>query len=282
MTLGVVSLLGAQSPPSPRSVVAARVSALTRESSWRLERTIPIQFRTFHPQGMLKIGETWFISSVEVRDRPAGKGIGHLFKVDSAGQLLTDLVLGEGPMYHPSGIDFDGTSIWIALAEYRPASRSIIYRVDPESMKATEMFRVADHIGAVVHDTDTGTVHGVSWGSRTLYRWSTTGRDGTSTTNPAHYVDYQDCKYLGEHRMLCSGVTELRQASGAPFRLGGLEIVELSQGRAVHQLPVLLWTKDGLAMTQNPVWIEPSLEGLRAYFMPEDDRSTIYVYEVVN
>jgi hypothetical protein len=33
-------------------------------------------------------------------------------------------------------------------------------------------------------------------------------------------------------------------------------------------------------MTHNPVWIEPGDTGLRAYFMPEDDRSTIYVYEV--
>jgi hypothetical protein len=28
------------------------------------------------------------------------------------------------------------------------------------------------------------------------------------------------------------------------------------------------------------VWIEPHGAGLRAYFMPEDDRSTIYIYDV--
>lgn len=33
-------------------------------------------------------------------------------------------------------------------------------------------------------------------------------------------------------------------------------------------------------MTQNPVWIEAREAGLRAYFMPEDDRSTIYIYDV--
>ena len=33
-------------------------------------------------------------------------------------------------------------------------------------------------------------------------------------------------------------------------------------------------------MTHNPAWIEPSDTGLRAYFMPEDDRSTIYIYDV--
>jgi hypothetical protein len=33
-------------------------------------------------------------------------------------------------------------------------------------------------------------------------------------------------------------------------------------------------------MTQNPAWFEPTLTGLRAWFMPDDDESTLYVYEV--
>jgi hypothetical protein len=43
---------------------------------------------------------------------------------------------------------------------------------------------------------------------------------------------------------------------------------------------VLLWTPEGLDMTHNPSWFEPIPGGLRAYFMPEDDRSSIYVYDV--
>ena len=60
------------------------------------------------------------------------------------------------------------------VAEYRPDSRSIVYRVDPETMTASEVFRVADHIGAIVHNTDDGTLRGVSWGSRRFYRWPLT------------------------------------------------------------------------------------------------------------
>ena len=45
-------------------------------------------------------------------------------------------------------------------------------------------------------------------------------------------------------------------------------------------MPVLLWTATGLAMTQNPVWLEDTQTGLRGYFMPEDDRSTLYIYDV--
>ena len=41
-----------------------------------------------------------------------------------------------------------------------------------------------------------------------------------------------------------------------------------------------LWTAIGLDMTHNPVWIEATHTGLRAYFMPEDDSSVLYIYEV--
>ena len=43
---------------------------------------------------------------------------------------------------------------------------------------------------------------------------------------------------------------------------------------------MLLWTRSGLDMTHNPVWIEATAAGLRGYFMPEDDQSTIYIYDV--
>jgi hypothetical protein len=287
-----------------RATVDERVRRLTRASSWQPVASVPIKFPTYHPQGMVKIGDTMYVSSVEVTvptrrlpqpaggyDRETGEGVGHLFKIDMAGNLIADLRIGEGTVYHPGGIDYDGASIWVPVAEYRPDSRSIVYRVDPRTMKAAEMFRVADHIGAIVHNTDDRTLHGVSWGSRRFYRW-TLGKDGTVTNadrrpesvrtlNPSHYLDYQDCKYLGRRRMLCTGVTELRQPQdGSPFRLGGIDLVNLEDGRPVHQVPVLLWTAGGLDMTHNPVWIEPSAIGLRAYFMPEDDRSTLYVYDV--
>jgi hypothetical protein len=148
-------------------------------------------------------------------------------------------------------------------------------------MNASEQFRVADHIGAIVHNTDEDTLHGVSWGSRRFYRWTSGGASRGVTLNTSHYLDYQDCKYAGSRRMLCTGVTEMRQTRDAPaFRLGGIDLVSLADGRPLHQVPVLLWTAGGLDMTHNPVWIEPAGAGLRAYFMPEDDRSTLYIYDV--
>jgi uncharacterized protein DUF6454 len=287
-----------------KAVVAERVMKLTRDAVWKPVTSIRVDFSTYHPQGMVKIGDTFYVTSVEIKvpttrfpkpvngyDRDPGQGIGHLFQIDRNGKLMSDLPLGEGTMYHPGGIDYDGTNIWIPVAEYRPDSRSIIYRVDPARMQAAEVFRFADHIGAIVHNTDDNTLHGVSWGSRRFYRW-TLDKQGTVTNadvppdrlrvmNVSHYVDYQDCKYVSGRRMLCSGVTELRQRpEAAPFRLGGLELIDLSGGRPLHQVPVLLWTADGVDMMHNPVWIEPVSTGLRGYFMPEDNTSTIYIYDV--
>jgi hypothetical protein len=207
------------------------------------------------------------------------------------GQLIADIKLGEGAIYHPGGIDYDGRNIWVPVGEYRPNSRSIVYRVDPNTMKATEVFRFADHLGGIVRNTDDNTLHGVSWGSRRFYRW-TLGADGKVTNhdappatlrtlNASHYVDYQDCKYVPARRMLCTGVTEIRQsADSPPFRLGGIELVSLDDGRPLHQVPLLLWTPGGMDMAHNPVWMEATATGLRGYFMPEDNKSTLYVYEV--
>jgi hypothetical protein len=44
----------------------------------------------------------------------------------------------------------ESTHIWVPVAEYRPDSRSIVYRVDPATLEATEVLRFADHIGGIV------------------------------------------------------------------------------------------------------------------------------------
>ena len=309
--LVALAALQLQPPPAvstlsdPMSVAAERIVRLTRASPWKLIESIPVQFLTHHPQGMVRIGDAFFVSSVQVTvptkrfpapvdgiDRDTGAGVGHLFKMDLQGRLVARMTLGEGTVYHPGGIDFDGRWIWVSVAEYRPNSRSIVYRVDPEQMRAVEVFRFQDHLGAIVKDTSDGFLYAVSWGSRRFYRWPVDAGGAVAgagdrasrllALNPSHYVDYQDCKYAGARRMLCTGVTELRRsAEAAPFRLGGLDVLSLTDGRPLHQVPLPLWTQSGLAMTQNPVWIEPNQSGgLRVYFMPEDNRSTLYVFDV--
>ena len=187
-------------------------------------------------------------------------------------------------------MDYDGKWIWVPAAEYRPNSRAIIYRVDPAAMKSSEVFRYGDHIGGLVRNAKNNSLHGVSWGSRRFYRWTVDGNDRPTNaetpperlrvTNPSGYIDYQDCKYLGGQEALCSGLNMYQMKKEGPrFALGGFEIVDLAGNRPVFQMPVELWTDGGLPMTYNPFWIEPSATGLRAYFMPEDEKSTLYIFE---
>ena len=299
----ILGILLAVSLSQAQEGVSDHFRLLDRDSEWTLVERIPVNFPTFHPQGMVKIRDTFFVSSVEIvtlperndppqdgYDRTTGEGVGHLFKFGSDGNLIDQVTLGEGSMYHPGGIDFDGENIWVPVAEYRPNSRSIVYRVDPQTMEATEVFRFADHVGGVVHDTDSSTLQGVSWGSRRFYRWElddglgVTNADATPeslrTLNRSHYIDYQDCHYQSGDLMLCSGLVNYARDENITFAFGGLELVNLNTGLPIYQLPVTQWTESGLVMTQNPFFAETRGEGLRFYFMPEDDNSTIYVYDV--
>lgn len=282
--------------------VADRVMQLTRSSVWTLERTIPLAFPAHHPQGLVKIGDRLFMSSVEIKtptkrlgngnfDRDTGDGVGHLFEMTLDGKLVADQIVGEGTMYHPGGIDFDGTHIWVSVAEYRPNSRSIVYRVDPSTRKATEVFRFADHLGGIVRNTDDNTLHAVSWGSRWFYRIAlnangrATNADAAPATirtaNGSHYIDYQDCKYAGARRMICTGIADVSRGAGQQaVTLGGVDVIDLGTGRAVHQVPIGLTTPGGRNLTRNPSFIEATPSGLRAYFVPDDDKATLYVYAI--
>ncbi|TKW67452.1 MAG: hypothetical protein DI616_07360 [Paracoccus denitrificans] len=282
----------------------ALVDAFTktnRSTKWEMASKTKVNFPTFHPQGMTRIGDEIFVSSVEIieptekfdtpqggMDRTAGKGKGHLFKMSPDGELLDQVVLGEGDIYHPGGIDYDGEFIWVPVAEYRPNSNSIVYKVNPKTMKAEEVFRYPDHIGGILHDVSTSKLHAVSWGSRRFYAFdlakdgsvsnADTPREDLMVANPAAYIDYQDCQLAIPGMALCNGVAEYTMGE-QKFRLGGVDLVDLAQNRAVHATPIPVWTESGLDMPHNPAYMEATETGLRGYFMPEDDESTLYVLE---
>ncbi|HEX9510671.1 MAG TPA: DUF6454 family protein [Puia sp.] len=288
---------GDKSAPRPEeSPLSRRLKSIHKTTTWNLVKEIKVSFKTFHCQGMVKIGEDFWVSSVEVNIPANGvfdrsKGAGHLFRIDASGKLLAQLPIGEGSIYHPSGIDFDGAHIWIAAAEYRPDSQAIIYKVDPKTMQIHEIFRWKDHIGGIARNTATNTLHGISWGSRRFYQWKL-DKEGqvrqplatpaeTAILNNSFYIDYQDNQYLGGQEMLYTGLAAYKKPDGNTYALGGIEIVDLARNQAVHQVPVQLWSPaTGAVMTQNPSFFELA-EGdkVRAYFMPDDNESTIFVYE---
>ena len=273
-----------------------KFSALTKNTAYDLVGEVEIKFDTYHTQGILKIGEYYYLSSVEVTEerrrleqpdeqgyyRTPGKGIGHLFKIDADGNLVKDLVMLDGGMYHPSGIDFDGTHIWIGLAAYRPQSEAKIYKVDIDKMQAEEMFSVSDHIGGLVYDRDANLVYGLSWGSRTIYCWTPEGSEKYRYNNASHYVDFQDAKYVGANMMLASGKNNLKfdvNGTKEVREIGGMALIELATGNIIHAVPVMLSQGDNTIITRNPMDVEIRDGKLTFYFAPEDNQTTIYIYQ---
>ncbi|MDQ0757365.1 DUF6454 family protein, partial [Arthrobacter sp. B3I4] len=240
--------------------------SLAGDHGWELRRRLPLAFPTHHPQGLTFADGRTFLSSVEVLEAPAalpsppgtapglspacssayspGRGIGHIFVVDSRGVLVRDVRVGRGDIYHPGGIDFDGTSIWFPVAEYRPRSNSVISTLDPVTLEVRERFRVKDHVGWAVHDPESGLVRGGGWGSRRFYTWTSDGVEVSLWDNPGSFVDYQDCQYVGPGRALCSGLSVLPFADGQS-ELGGVALVDFARQQILQETPVRVVSSAG-------------------------------------
>ncbi|MFZ9854160.1 MAG: DUF6454 family protein [Limisphaerales bacterium] len=302
----VVSGAGAEPVvDADRRTLAARFQKVASETPWLERPSVPLTFDAHHPQGLVKVGDHFYLSTVEILKRPeiwspprdgfdrgVGEGVGHLMRFDSHGSLVADLRLGEGAIYHPGGIDFDGEHLWVPVAQYRPGGHSRIYRVSVPSFEALEVFRFPDHIGAVAYDRRSRVLHGVSWGSRFFYRWripehgpvedALKNPEDLRRPNPSFYIDYQDCKWLGAGLVVCSGVRTYAKPPGAStaFALGGIEIVDIEALRPVHQVPVEHWSPSGRVLSQNAFWWEPIDRGLRLSFVPDDGRSAVRIFDL--
>jgi hypothetical protein len=299
-------------PPPPAAQgdrIASAFAKLSRSTSWQLVEKVPLHFDAHHPEGVVRLGDRYVLSTVEVieptqryqppgtiidgTDRTPGKGIGHLIAFDREGNLLADQRVDDGAnIYHPGGLDYDGRHLWVAVAEYRPNQPSIIFRVDPTSLATTEVLRTPDHIGGIAHDTRRDSLVGLNWGSRTAYTWKLAGdraklRD--TTANPSHFVDYQDCKYLGrphpfEHpAMLCGGIAGLRHVGPAgetvSYDLGGVAIVDTVSMRPFNELPFQEYTDQRQVATRNAIDVQIVDGRLRLYLIADDDESDLLVYE---
>lgn len=283
-----VSRTGASGANADDSTLLGAFNAVDRNTKWTLTKKLRLNFPTYHTEGLAMTGDRLFLSAVEVLeptvkypspqdgfDRNPGRGIGHVFVMDLEGNLQRDIIVGEGDMYHPAGLDFDGTSVWVPVAQYRPDSSSIIYRIDATSLEVKEQFRVDDHIGGIVRDQSTGHLVGNNWGSRRFYEWDL--RDDTLSTwdNPSHFIDYQDCQYVATARQLCGGVTNLPQnpAAGgadATYELGGLALTDLRSHGVLHEVPFQSWSSAGHVATRNPMKMSADGNHLKLWLAPDD------------
>jgi hypothetical protein len=263
-------------------------AAVDRNTAWTQVDKLQLNFPTYHTEGLAITPNHLFLSAVQIieptqkyptpvdgYDRTAGKGIGHLFVMDRQGHLQKDITLGEGDMYHPGGISYDGTNVWVPVAQYRPNSSAIIYRVDADSLAVHKQFRVNDHIGGIVRDETNGHLVGNNWGSRRFYEWTADGKQIRSWNNNSFFTDYQDCQYVASAKMICGGITNLPQTpsaggDNATYELGGISMIDLRSHNVLRELPFQKWSSAGHVMTRNPVKLAVSGSQLTLWAAPDN------------
>lgn len=254
------------------AAVAETVASLTRATTWQLVDELPLRFETHHPQGMARIGPTWWISTVDVDARR-----GLVMAVDGRGDLVERVPIGDGQCYHPGGMDFDGVALWIPCAEYRPDSTTTVYRMEPGGAPE-RAFDVDDHVGALARCGFEGDLVGWSWGSRRFYRWSVDGHLRAARVNPAFFVDHQDCQWLDSGHLLCGGVAEVVLSSG-PGWLGGLGLLDVDDLVMEREVPFPIYSSaSGRVATHNPLWSEIRGDQLIVHLLPDDGMGTILSY----
>ena len=257
------------------------VARQVRGMHWELVGRIPLAFPTHHPQGLAIAGDYIFLSSVQVLESPLhvfdsvrstpGRGVGHMFVLDRDGKLVQDILLGAGDMYHPGGIDFDGSNIWVPVGEYRPGGNSMVLTVDPKTFEVSERFRIRDSIGWAISDSGTGTIYGGNWGSRRFYAWGVDGEEREQWENPSSFIDYQDAQFAGDGHAICSGIAVLPQPDGSrEYELGGLAIVDFTNRRIVHETPLQIFSRAGHVVTRNPFALTFESDGLFLHVAPDD------------
>lgn len=174
------------------------LDALLNSGDLELIHEVPLQFDTYHVQGLDLTEQFYFVTSVDNE-----QGRGWLFKIhrQNAG-LNSKIELTDGTLIHPGGVQFDGHYLWIPNAEYRRASRTMICGVDPNSLEIRRSFPVDDHIGAIASDGK-NLLYGVNWDALHFYTWDYNGDQSNKVDSPTSMA-YQDIKYLAG-KLLCSG-----------------------------------------------------------------------------
>lgn len=174
------------------------LDALFRSRDLELIHQVPLQFVTYHVQGLELTEQFYFVTSVDKEQKR-----GWLFKIDRQNANLNSKIeLTDRTLIHPGGLQFDGHYLWIPNAEYKSQGRTMIYGVDPNSLEICMSFPVNDHIGAIASDGK-NLLYGVNWDALHFYTWDFDGHQLNKVDSPTSMA-YQDIKYFAG-KLLCSG-----------------------------------------------------------------------------
>ena len=222
----------------------------------------PLNFPTYHVQGLAVTEDIYYISSV---DRDSNRG--WLFKVDRETlTLLEEQELTKGALIHPGGIEMDDTYLWIPNAEYDRDGPSEILAFDTQSLEVSRAFSVNDHIGLIASN-GTDRLYGANWDSVNFYVWDWDGNLIKMVANPTD-MNYQDCEFSDSY-LICGGTK-----NGSPS--GTIDFIDPGNWTLVYRIEVRD-TSLGHPLTREGL----SLFGDEVFLLPEDGLdSEIMIYQV--
>ena len=115
-------------------------------------RVVELKGTTYHVQGIDLDERRVWVTSV---DSGARKGYPTGCSRWTTGKCCAPWEFQDGARFHPGGISVDAAPIWLPVAEYRPASTSVIQRRNKRTLELESEFTAPDHIGCIaVHGAE--------------------------------------------------------------------------------------------------------------------------------
>lgn len=269
--------------------VTAALLSTTSSTDWDYLGGFALEFQTDHPQGLIRVGQRWFLSTVRIPIGEPGRpdlsvpGDGYVIEVAREGELGFEerrLTLSDGAIYHPGGLATDGTFLYVPVSEYRPDSRARIYKIDLETFEPVERFDFPDHIGALSIDRDRRRIYGMSWAARRIYVWDYDWNLIYANKNLIENVEYQDIDFLGGNTLACAGVAHF-ELNGVAFDIGGIDLIDANTWLPYHRIMVSTKTPTGRLLTFNAFSHRLRWPKLQLLFVPDDDEETrIEIYQI--
>ena len=269
--------------------VTSRLISTSDSRDWHHVGGFDLDFETDHPQGLLRVGSEWFLSTVRIPEGEPGApdltvpGDGQLIAAHRDGDHGAErwrMKLSEGMVYHPGGLATDGRYIYVPVSEYRPDSSAHIYVIDPASQEIVERHEFPDHIGALSIDAERKRIYGMSWAARRIYVWDFEWNLIYANKNLIENVNYQDIDFVGGNLLACSGVAHF-ELNGMTIDVGGIDLIDANTWLPVHRIMVPTKTHTGRPLTYNAFSHRLEFPRLMLLFIPDDDdASRVEIYQV--
>ncbi len=273
-----------------RDPVTARLLSTTESSEWERVGAFELEFETDHPQGLVRVGERYFLSTVRIPEGAPGQpnlsvaGQGFLIEIGRDGDVGTEegrLELCDGMVYHPGGLGTDGKVIYVPVSEYRPDSNCHIYTVDVETFEVVgDPVQFPDHVGALSVDTERERIFGMSWSARKIYVWDYEWNLLYMNLNPVENVHYQDMDFVGGNTLACGGFATF-ELGGEQVEIGGIDLIDATTWLPYHRIMVTTRTDSGRLLVFNAFTHKLVYPDLLLAFVPDDDeRSRVEIYRI--